>query len=77
MYKMKVIFWNRGLSELAKYRYLSEMVKEEQINIISLFEIGKDEFSYKTLKNLCGVKSSFGIERLQKVVQVAYCLGLT
>jgi hypothetical protein len=30
------------------------MVKEEQINIIALFETGKDEFSDKTLKNLRG-----------------------
>jgi hypothetical protein len=30
------------------------MVKEEQINIIAFFETGKDEFSDKTLKNLCG-----------------------
>jgi hypothetical protein len=30
------------------------MVKEEQINIIALFETGKDKFLDKTLKNLCG-----------------------
>jgi hypothetical protein len=52
---MKGIFWNnRGLGDLAKHRYLSEMVKEEQINIIVLFETGKHEFSDNTLKNLCG-----------------------
>jgi hypothetical protein len=52
---MKGIFWNNmGLGDLAKHRYLSEMVKGEQINIIVLFETCKDEFSYKTLKNLCG-----------------------
>jgi hypothetical protein len=52
---MKGIFCNnRGLSHLAKHRYLSKMVKEEQINIIALFETSKDDFSNKTLKNLCG-----------------------
>jgi hypothetical protein len=52
---MKGIFWNSsGLGDLAKQRYLSEMVKEEQINIIALFETCKDEFSDKTLNNLCG-----------------------
>jgi hypothetical protein len=30
------------------------MVKKEQINIIALFETGKDKFLDKTLKNLCG-----------------------
>jgi hypothetical protein len=50
---MKGIFWNsRGLGDLAKHRYLSEMVKEEQINFIALFEIDKDEFN-ETLNNLC------------------------
>jgi hypothetical protein len=39
---------------LAKHKYLSELAKEEQINIITLFETGRDEFSDKTLKNLCG-----------------------
>jgi hypothetical protein len=43
---MKGIFWNsRGLGDLTKHRYLSEMVKEEQINFIALFEIDKDEFN--------------------------------
>jgi hypothetical protein len=50
---MKDIFWSsRGLRDLPKHRYLSEMVKE-QINILALFKTGKDEFSDKTLKNLC------------------------
>jgi hypothetical protein len=39
---------------LTNHGYLPEMVKEEQINIIALFETGKDEFSDKTLKNLRG-----------------------
>jgi len=34
---MKGVFWNsRGLTDFAKHRYLSEMVKEEQINLIAL-----------------------------------------
>jgi len=33
---MKGVFWNsRGLTDLAKHRYLAEMVREEQINFRS------------------------------------------
>jgi hypothetical protein len=70
---MKVIFWNsRCLGDLTKYIYLSEMVKEEQINIIALFEIGIDEFSDKTKEFMWGL-SSFNIVMLLRVDQVAYC----
>jgi hypothetical protein len=54
---MKGIFWNsRGLGDLAKYIYLSEMVKEELINIIALFETGRDEFSDKTKEFMWGLR---------------------
>ena len=52
---MKGVFWNsRGLADLAKHRYLSEMVKEEQIYFIALSEAGRVDFSDATLKNFCG-----------------------
>ena len=52
---MKGVFWNsRDLADLAKHRYLSEMVKEEQIHFIALLETGRDDFSDTTLKNFCG-----------------------
>jgi hypothetical protein len=58
---------------LAKHRYLSEMVKEEQINIIALFETQKDEFSDKTLKHLCGGQEFIWHRRLMRVVLVTFC----
>jgi len=52
---MKGVFWNsRGLGDLAKHRYLAELVKEEQINFIALSETGRDSFPDHVLKNLCG-----------------------
>jgi exonuclease III len=52
---MKGIFWNsRGLADLAKHRFLAELVKEEQINFIALSETGRDSFPDHVLKNLCG-----------------------
>jgi hypothetical protein len=42
---MKGVFWNsRGLGDLAKHRFLAELVKEEQINFITISEIGRDSF---------------------------------
>jgi hypothetical protein len=36
---MKGVFWNRrGLADLAKHRFLAELVKEEQINFIALYK---------------------------------------
>jgi hypothetical protein len=51
---MKGVFWNsRGLADLAKHRFLAELVREEQINFISLFETGRESFPDHVLKNLC------------------------
>jgi len=38
---------------LAKHRFLSDLVKEEQINFIALSETGRDDFPDRILKNLC------------------------
>ena len=52
--QMKGVFWNsRGLGNLAKHRFLSDLVKEEQISFIDLSETGKDDFPDHILKNLC------------------------
>ena len=51
---MKGIFWNsRGLGDLAKHRFLSDLVKEEQISFIDISETGRDDFRDHILKNLC------------------------
>jgi hypothetical protein len=51
---MKGVFWNsRGLADLAKHRFLAELVREEQINFITLSETGRESFSDHVLKILC------------------------
>ena len=51
---MKGVFWNsRGFKDLAKHIFLADLVKEEQINFIALFETGRDDFPDHILKNLC------------------------
>jgi hypothetical protein len=53
-YKMKGVFWNsRGLADLAKHKFLAELVREEQINFIALSETGRESFPDHVLKNLC------------------------
>ena len=38
---------------MAKHRFLSDLVKEEQISFIALSETGRDDFPDHILKNLC------------------------
>ncbi|KAG2576652.1 hypothetical protein PVAP13_6NG060815 [Panicum virgatum] len=54
---MKGVFWNsNGLADLAKHRYLADLVREEQIEFIALMETGRDSFPDATLKHLCAGK---------------------
>jgi hypothetical protein len=62
---------------LAKYGYLSEMVKEEQIHFIALSETGRDDFSDTTLKNFCGGRDFIWYSMAHMVVQAASFWGLT
>jgi len=52
---MRGILWkSRGLSDLAKYRCLSHLSKEEKLDFIVLLETGKKDFSKAVLNNICG-----------------------
>jgi hypothetical protein len=52
---MKGIFWNsRGLSDLAKIRFLRETSKEQNLVFIALLDIGKKDFSQDSLNNFSG-----------------------
>jgi hypothetical protein len=58
---MKGVFWNsRGLGDLAKHRFLAELVKEEQINFIALSETGRDLFRIMFSKIFVGDMIFFG-----------------
>jgi hypothetical protein len=51
---MEGVFLNsKVLGDLAKHGFLADLVKEEKINFIALFEIGRDEFPNHFLKKLC------------------------
>ena len=52
---MKGIFWNsRGLSDLAKTKFLADTVREQSLDFIALMETGKKDFSQAMLNGLCG-----------------------
>jgi hypothetical protein len=52
---MKGFFWNsRGLLDLAKYRYISDAVKEFKIDFIAVMETGKQDMSKTNLSRLSG-----------------------
>jgi hypothetical protein len=55
---MKGIFWNsRGLSDLAKTRFLRETSIEHDLAFIALLETGKHDFSQRSLNNFSGGKN--------------------
>jgi len=52
---MKAIFWNsRGLSDLAKYRYISEAIRDQQLDFVAVMETGKQDMSRSNLARLSG-----------------------
>jgi hypothetical protein len=56
---MRGIFWNcRGLSDLAKTRFLRETSLEQDLAFIALLETEKKDFSQGTLNNFSGGKNS-------------------
>ena len=55
---MKGIFWNsRGLRDLAKFRFLSDLSKEKNLDFIALLETGRKNFIDTELNNICGGKN--------------------
>jgi exonuclease III len=51
---MKGIFWNsRGLSDLAKASFISDSVKEQNLEFVALLETGKKEYTQSTLNSFC------------------------
>ena len=52
---MKGVFWNsRGLSNLAKTKFLADTAREKSLDFIALMETGKKDFSQTELNGLCG-----------------------
>jgi hypothetical protein len=52
---MKGFFWNsRGLSDLAKYRYILDAIKDNHFNFVAVMEIGKQDMSRSNLNRLSG-----------------------
>ena len=51
---MKGIFWNcNGFADHKKYRFLSDLTKEKNLDFIALSETGRANFPQSTLDNIC------------------------
>jgi len=65
---MKGIFWNcNGFADTKKYRFLSDLTKEKNLDFIALSETGRANFPQSTLNNI----NFFGIAWLHGVGLVA------
>ena len=54
---MKRIFWNsRGLCDLAKFKFLSDTSKEQNLDLFALLETCRTTITDSELNNLCGGK---------------------
>jgi len=54
---MKGIFWNcNGFADPKKYRFLSDLTKEKNLDFIVLSETGRANFPQSTLNNICAGK---------------------
>ena len=52
---MKGIFWNsRGLSDLAKYIYISDAIKDHKLDFVAIMETGKQDLSRSNINRLSG-----------------------
>ena len=52
---MKGIYWNsRGLLDLAKYRYILEAIREQNLDFVAVMETGKKDMSRENLSRLSG-----------------------
>ena len=54
---MKGVFWNcNGLGDLKKFKFLSDLTLENNLDFIALSEMGRGDCTQVFLKNLCGGK---------------------
>jgi len=52
---MRGFYWNsRGLSNLAKYHYISEAIKEHNLDYVAVMVTGKRDMSRANLNRLSG-----------------------
>ena len=51
---MKGIFWNsNGFADTKKYKFLSDLTKEKNLEFIAVSETGRANFPQSTLNNIC------------------------
>ena len=52
---MKRFYWNsRGLSDLAKYKYISDAIRDHKLDFVAVMETGKQDMSRSNLNRLSG-----------------------
>ena len=59
---MKEFYWNsRGLSDLAKYRYISDAIRDHKLDFVAVMETGKQDMPGSNLNRLFGDGDLSGI----------------
>ncbi len=51
---MRGIFWNSNrFKDPKNHKFISDLTKENNLNLIAISEIGRSDFTPRYLKNLC------------------------
>jgi hypothetical protein len=51
---MRGVYWNsNGFKDLKKHKFVSDLMKEHNLNFIAISETGRSDFTPRFLKNLC------------------------
>ena len=59
---MKEFYWNsRGLSDLAKYRHISDAIRDHKLDFVAVMETGKQDMSRSNHNRLSGDGDLSGI----------------
>ena len=59
---MKGFYWNsRGLSDLVKYRYISDAIRDHKLDFVAVMETGKQDMPGSNLNRLSGDGDLSGI----------------
>jgi hypothetical protein len=54
MFKIRGIFWNsNGFKDPKKHKFVSDLIKENNLNFIVVLETRRSDFTPRILKNLC------------------------
>jgi hypothetical protein len=74
---MRGIFWNsNGFKDPKKHKFVSDLIKENNLNFIAISETGRSEFLPRFLKNLCSGRDYLWYSKTPRGKSAGMLLGV-